>query len=467
MTVDHVAVLDVGKTNVKLCVFAPDGATAAEDSIPNRVLPGPPYPHADTETIWAFALDRLRAAARLPIGAVVVTTHGATGALLARGADPDTSGLALPVLDYEHDGPDEIETDYAPLRPPFAETASPPLPHGLNLGRQIAWQARRHPEGFARAGVFLAYPQYFAWRFSGVAASEATSLACHGDLWEPATGRPSRLVDALGIRELLPPLARPDAVLGPIRPAVAAATGLRPDTEVLCGIHDSNASLVPHLDARAAPFAVLSTGTWVIAMAIGGDPARLDPTADMLANVDARGRPVPCARFMGGREFAAVVGGGEPPLVGEADLRRIVAAGAMALPPFASEGGAHRGRRGGFAGPVPEDPAGRAATATLMLALEAAEALERLGADRWTVVVEGSFAGNAAFLAVLQGLLPSARIRAAAGTAGTAYGAHLLARGGAPAGSGAGERAAPAWDLPGLATYAARWRARVAGDAPA
>jgi L-fuculokinase len=29
------------------------------------------------------------------------------------------------------------------------------------------------------------YPQYWAWRLCGAAASEATSLGCHTDLWHP------------------------------------------------------------------------------------------------------------------------------------------------------------------------------------------------------------------------------------------------------------------------------------------
>ena len=77
---------------------------------------------------------------------------------------------------------------------------------------------------------------------------------------------------------------------------------------MVAGIHDSNASYLPHLVARAAPFTVLSTGTWVIAMAAGAGIDRLDPAADMLANVDARGQPVPTARFMGGREVELVAG---------------------------------------------------------------------------------------------------------------------------------------------------------------
>ncbi|MEJ1157552.1 FGGY-family carbohydrate kinase [Prosthecomicrobium sp. N25] len=456
MTVRSVAVLDVGKTNVKLMVFSAGGAVEAEASMPNRVLPGPPYPHADADAVWRFAVDRLKAAARLPVDAVVVTTHGAAAAVVdtRRGGD----GLALPVIDYEFDGPDAIEADYAPIRPPFAETFSPPAAHGLTVGRQLAYQKWRFPEAFGRADAILTYPQYFAWRLSGVLASEVTSLACHADLWEPANGRLSRLTDALGIRALFPPVRAPYDVLGRIRPEVAAETGLSPETAVLCGIHDSNASLVPHLLARRAPFAILSTGTWVIPMAVGGDPGRLDPSADMLSNVDARGVPVPCARFMGGREYAAIAGPGAPP-AGPADVAGVIATGTLALPPFVEEGGAFAGRQGRLEGEPPATPAGRAALASLTLALESADSLERLGADTGPVIVEGTFAGNDAFLAVLQGLLPEARITAATTTAGTAFGASLLARWSEPARPAAPpDRPAPRLPLPGLAAYARRWR---------
>ena len=47
-------------------------------------------------------------------------------------------------------------------------------------------------------------------------------------------------------------------------------------------------------------------------MAVGGT-ARLDPKADMLANVDVCGVPVPTARFMGGREFSVLAGDAPAP----------------------------------------------------------------------------------------------------------------------------------------------------------
>jgi sugar (pentulose or hexulose) kinase len=211
------------------------------------------------------------------------------------------------MLDYEHDGPESVAAEYDAVRPGFAETGSPRLPLGLNLGAQVFWLARAFPMEFAKVRHVLTLPQYWAFRLSGVAASEATSLGCHTDLWNPWEGRFSSLVLRMGWEGLFPPVRKAAEVLGPVLPAVAEATGLVAGTPVLCGIHDSNASLVPHL--AEAPCGVLSTGTWMIVMALGGRAVELDAARDVLVNVSALGQPVPTARFMGGREMEEIMGG--------------------------------------------------------------------------------------------------------------------------------------------------------------
>src|SRR5271170_3923869 len=289
-----VAVLDVGKTNVKLALFDPAGAVLWERSTPNRPLPGPPYLHANVEGIWSFFVASLAEAARLhPVETIVPTTHGAAAALV------DDHGLALPAIDYEEPRVEEIEPTYAKIRPPFTRSYSPSLAYGLNVGRQLAWQRAIDPDGFARARHLLFYPQYWAWRMTGVAATEATSIACHTDLWIPGEGRASSLVGALGLADRVPPMTPAWAALGRLRAEVAAAAGLANDVRVLCGVHDSNASIIPYLAHWPAPFTVVSTGTWVILLGVGLPLEGLDPTADMLANVDITGRPTATARFMG------------------------------------------------------------------------------------------------------------------------------------------------------------------------
>ena len=443
------AVLDVGKTNVKLALFAPDGALLWERATPNRSLPGPPYPHADVDAIWAFLIEALRAAsAAHRIGVIVPTTHACAGAFI------DDAGLVLPVLDYEFAGVGEIDALYASLRPPYSETLSPRLPVGLNQGRQIAWQRQRFPEAFARAKGYLLYPQYWSWRLSGVAAAEVTYLGCHSDLWAPIAGRPSSLAAKLDLPRLMPPLRRAWDRLGPIKPEVAAQTGLDSDTQVLCGVHDSNASLLPHLASRKPPFTIISTGTWVILMAPGLGVGGLKETDDMLANVDVEGRPIAGARFMGGREYAEIVGAAK----GGADaaaVGRVIASGAMALPSFAQQGGPFAARTGEIRGAVASRD--RPALATLYIALMTDLLLTRLGADAGDLIVEGSFAANSAYCGLLAALRPSQRVFAGGDSAGTARGAALLARWPAPCPETAQERPIGASSTEGLAAYRTAW----------
>src|ERR1700726_724818 len=159
------AVLDIGKTNVKVATFAGDGALVWERTMPNRMVPGPPYAHADVEKIWEFLLSALAEANKVSgIAAIVPTTHGCAAALI------DDVGLVLPVMDYEFAGVEEIEPVYAQVRPPFSETLSPKRPLQLNLGRQLAWQKQKFPEAFAGAKYFLTYPQYWGLRLCGIVA---------------------------------------------------------------------------------------------------------------------------------------------------------------------------------------------------------------------------------------------------------------------------------------------------------
>jgi sugar (pentulose or hexulose) kinase len=421
----HVAVIDIGKSNAKVAVVDTESfAEVAVRSQPNVVLRDGPYPHYDIDGMWSFILDALGSLnGQHPIGAITATTHGAACVLLdARGE------LALPVLDYEHDGPDAVAAEYDAVRPAFTETGSPRLPAGLNLGAQIFWQARRFPDAFAGVAAILTYPQYWTYRFTGVTANEITSLGAHSDLWNPAAGDYSSLVDRLGWRALFAPIRRADDCIGVISSEVAARTGLSPNTRVHCGIHDSNASLLPHLLSRRPPFSVVSTGTWVIAMAVGGRTVQLAPERDTLINVNALGAPVPSARFMGGRERATLLGGMEEGVTPE-DVAAVLAGKALVLPsiqtgsgPFPSRNAEWRGNGALSAGP-------RQVTVSFYLALMTSVCLDLIGADGATIA-EGPFAGDALYLGMLAAATGREVLPNSQGT-GTSVGAALLASGGA------------------------------------
>jgi sugar (pentulose or hexulose) kinase len=413
----RIAVLDIGKTNAKVLVV--DLATGAEAVLartPNAVVREGVYPHHDIDMLWRFALDGLKLAAARGVDAVSITTHGAACVAVDAGG-----GLALPMLDYEHDGPESVAPEYEAVRPGFAETGSPRLPVGLNVGAQLFWLARAFPAEFGKARHVLMLAQYWAFRLSGVAASEATSLGCHTDLWNPWEGRFSSLVSRMGWEGLFPPVRKAADVLGPVLPSVVEATGLAAGTPVLCGIHDSNASLVPHLGD--APCGVLSTGTWMIVMALGGHAVTLDPARDVLVNVNALGQPVPTARFMAGREMDEIMRGRivEP---SDGDLRAVLGGRVMAMPSLHPETGPFPGKRFGWIGGEPEGGA-RMAAASFYAALMGAECLDLAGA-KGPVIVEGAFGGNLAFLRMLA-TATGRVVRGSGQGAGTGLGAALLA----------------------------------------
>ncbi|MCW5720282.1 MAG: FGGY-family carbohydrate kinase [Devosia sp.] len=447
----HIAVIDIGKTNAKVVLI--DALTQAQlgaHSRPNAVLRAAPYPHADVEGLWRFIGESLAALeAAHGIDGISITTHGATAALVAG------DELALPVLDYEHDGPEESHAEYGQARPDFSESLSPRLPNGLNLGAQIFWQARAFPAQFGKVTAILAYPQYWAWRLTGVVASEVTSLGCHTDLWAPDQGDFSSLVQRQGWRPLFPAVKPAASVLGTVLPAIADQIGLKPDLPVTCGIHDSNASLVPHLGRHETPFTIISTGTWTIAMTVGGDTAHLDQNRDSLANVDAHGRPVPTARFMGGREFDALVPQISPPSA--ADIAAVIAGDIQALPSFAPGVGPFGGSEGRWTLDPDNLPAGqRTAAASLYLALVARECLTLCGLGR-SITIEGPLSRNEVFGAALA-RLTGVKVFASADSTGTSLGASLLF-GGTSADAGEARPMAPL-TVEGFDRYAERWRQR-------
>lgn len=446
----HVAVIDIGKTNAKLALV--DLGALREIEVrkrPNAVLAGPPYPHYDTDRLWDFILGGLTEMHRSHrIDAITVTTHGAAAALL------DAKGqLAAPVLDYEHDGPDTLAADYDAVRPEFAETGSPRLPRGLNLGAQLFWQFQAFPEIRQRTRTIITYPQYWTFRLTGKAVNEVTSLGCHTDLWRPHDNRFSSLVEKAGWSTLMAPVAKAADCLGPVLPDVADATGLERETPVYCGIHDSNASIYAHLLSRERPFAVLSTGTWVIAMTIGGDSVELDPARDTLINVNAFGDLVPSARFMGGREFDRMMEGFSRDH-GEQDVATVMERGVMLLPSVETGSGPFQGRQHRWTVDETSLTGGqRFVAVSFYLALMAATALEMIGANGPTLV-EGPFAENPVFLTMLSAAT-GRPVSAVAGT-GTSIGAALLTAKG-----GMNERREDKFrpDMPGMDAYAEKWRA--------
>jgi hypothetical protein len=194
----------------------------------------------------------------------------------------------------------------------------------------------------------------------------------------------------------------------------------------------------------------------VILMGVGLSFDQLDPRDDTLANVDALGRPIACGRFMGGREYAVIAGGGGNPDLKA--LERVIAEGALALPCFSGQGGPYATTKGVIRGAVAASD--RTALATLYCALVSDLMLTRMGATRGDLIVEGTFAGNLAFGQTLGALRPTQRVFAAEDTAGTARGAAMLAHW-PPTYSVAAPTPVPMAEIAALGAYRDAWTAEV------
>ena len=414
-----IVVFDIGKTNLKLSLVE-GGAIRHTLSQPNVNLPGPPYLHFDTEATWKFLLQGLgKLAVMTEITDIVPVAHGAAGVLVdAEG------GLALPMLDYEHPIHDD---GYDAVAAPFSETFTPKMANGLVFGRQLYWQKQNFPDGFARIKWIFGHPQYWAFRLTGAAWSEVTSLGCHGGLWRPAEGRFSSFTEHMGWQSLFPPLKKASDVAGPLLPEVIRATGLPEDCRVRVGIHDSNASFLRHRMTRPMPFAVASTGTWVVCMAAGADPKEMPENRNCLANVDALGTPVPCCNFMGGREFSRLVKGLNGAVTSFDDVAAVVKQGAILVPPLGDDGGPFDGQPlGGPRGAATQSDEQAVARASLYLALMTDYCFDLLQA-KGPVIVEGSLTGNKAFLGALAALRRAESVMVSSDATGTVSGAALLA----------------------------------------
>jgi sugar (pentulose or hexulose) kinase len=449
-----VAVLEVGRIDVKLLAITPHGRLLSLRSAPNEVRTGDPYPSCDTEHIWRWMMAALAdLGERFTIQAIVPTSYGSTAALV------NAADLVLPILDFEADPPAEIAAAYAEIAPWFEECHCPIDPAGLTLGRQLFWLSRAFPDEFARTRWILPFAQYWAWGLAGVPACEVTSVGAQTQLWSPSQRDFSSLVRRLGWADKFPPLRSAWEILGPLQFEVATKCKLPVHIPVLCGIHDGSANLARYLAAGLGEFTLISTGARLIALQPQLPLDQLDPLRDTVAGSDLLGNPVACARCMGGRDYAAIAGA-DPGAAEVADVEALLAAGTMALPSFTASGGPFPGTggRGQIVGPAPVSLRARAALASLYLALMASVCLDLLR-SRGQVIIDGAFADNRLFAGLLAALRPGQPVAVSSGRQGAALGAALL--------WGWTARSAPvpleltpvvAPRLAGLAGYERRWR---------
>jgi sugar (pentulose or hexulose) kinase len=450
-----VAVFDLGKTNAKLAVADSDGRLIETLSTANPVLPGPPYAHHDVAALEGWLLSGLRTLGRShAFDAIVTTAHGSGGVLVG------DHGPIMPMIDYEQIPPVDVDATYRQIAGSFRERGSPIMLGTAHLARQMLWLEMHWPDIFAKARYYLTAPQYWAWRLSGVAAGEVTSLAAQSHLWCAVEARQSTIVAERGWSRLLPDLLPAWRRIGRLKPELAAQTGLDTAVHIHCGIHDSSANFYRYQAAGLTDITVVSSGTWIAAISDRGE-VPVSEGAGVCCNADVHGRPLPGVLTMAGREFTAIRGNSAEAMADLAKLERLVSTGTMALPTFGSDEGLFPGTagKGSIEGPLKDDGGARGTLGVLYSALLADCCLD--GSASATIILDGSFVRDPLYSSLIGALNPGCSVLVNIDRYGTATGAALLAS--------HETRVDPAplhvhppspLSLPGLAEYRARWRAK-------
>lgn len=290
-------VLDIGKTNVKLTFV---------DSFNNKTIKffktkqKNIYRHGikilNSNSIFEWALKKITYIGRKHnLDKFVCTAHGTSIALISY----DDKEL-LACTDYEYKF-DKLFNNYKKIAPKFSESFSPFLENGLNIGQQIYYLYKRKQKLIKKTKYILNYPQYIVWKLTSSFSSEISYVGCHTHLWDFKRNKLSSFVKKIKLEKKFPQIRKAWDTIG--RKQIGES-----NLKIINGIHDSNASYLYFKNSDIKNFTLVSTGTWYIIFNQKTPLKSLNPSLDMLANIDVFGKPVPTMRFMGGREYDHLMG---------------------------------------------------------------------------------------------------------------------------------------------------------------
>ena len=290
-------VLDIGKTNVKLTfVDSSNNKTIKFFTTKQKNI----YRHGikilNSNSIFEWALKKITYIGKKHnLDKFVCTAHGTSIALISY----DDKEL-LACTDYEYKF-DKLFNNYKKIAPKFSESFSPFLENGLNIGQQIYYLYKRKQKLIKETKYILNYPQYIVWKLTSSFSSEISYVGCHTHLWDFKRNKLSSFVKKIKLEKKFPKIRKAWDTIGQRKIGES-------NLKIINGIHDSNASYLYFKNSDIKNFTLVSTGTWYIIFNQKTPLKNLNPTLDMLANIDVFGKPVPTMRFMGGREYDHLMG---------------------------------------------------------------------------------------------------------------------------------------------------------------
>jgi xylulokinase len=242
--------VDAGTSGVKVGLFEPDGRLVGLGRSSHQIeIPRPGWTQCDPELWWRGFLSAFRQACAE--GRVGPDAIGALGlsVLYPTVVPLDAQGRALyPAVLYSDrrslDQVREIERRIPPQE--YLSLIGNPLMTGTCAVTSMAWLRDERPREYGAARALGFANTFFIARLTGEFFTDPTNAALSGlvDIRDPWRWS-ERLCEELDIaRERLPKIAGSAQVVGTVRGAAAAETGLRMGTPVVAGSGDVVASAV-------------------------------------------------------------------------------------------------------------------------------------------------------------------------------------------------------------------------------
>ncbi len=286
-----VLAIDCGATNILVAAVDENGEVVAESRRPNAPVaqsPDEDWLVWNPERLWAMVADCCQdVAARVgadSVRAVSVLTWGADGAPVT--AD---GKLTYPPIAWQCRRTESVArrlADRLGRRRLYEITGYHVI--RFNTLFKLAWLREKAPEALDKADRWLMMPGLLSHRLCGemslniTSASTTMMLDIERRTWSPF------LLEAVGVDEsFFPELVYPGRVIGSVTAQAAEQTGLSEGTPVVAAGHDTQ--FAPIGSGAEPQEAILSTGTWEIAMLRAAQPVNPDYgfQEGLLTEVDA------------------------------------------------------------------------------------------------------------------------------------------------------------------------------------
>jgi xylulokinase len=246
----HAAGVDVGTSNVKVVLVAPDGRALASAARPLHTTTAGPVSTQDAEALWHAVVDSFaEVTAAAPAAAADVAVLGVCSQYSSI-VPVDAGGRPLgPMLMWtDTRGSDACWAIMERHPEAFGiwveRHGIPTVGAGLSLSH-VLWAQQAEPELHAATTAYLEPMDYVTARLTGrITATQASTFTTQlcDNRTVGVTGYDPDLVAMSGIdASKLPPLVELDAFVGEVRSDVAQALGLPAGVAVLAGMNDSHA----------------------------------------------------------------------------------------------------------------------------------------------------------------------------------------------------------------------------------